>query len=430
MSNDRFIGIENELMGFHEGHRVKVDEYFLRLKNRLGRYFEKEPYMIRSSFGHKLYVDRSVLEIATPPVLINRGFASRLTDLLIMGRDEVIRSSPELEHTGYSMHWNIDASTVSIDDFFEGIAVPFHLLGLTPLSVGMRIREGDMGRESGIYELLGDSIAGYDQILVTSLILGSYSCAVDSLEAKKTMPKAVNMRLIADRNPGLFLPEGRYNHVKARIGGDAAVKKIQAQQYLEIFYHWLRPFVDSLSTLDERKMVEDFIFRRKDLEFDKKKYYDCLKKNKIKEKGFYLPFRTGDPRCPGTVITVAHPPIEDRNIPLEGRLMNAIITEPRIDIDHLSWKSIRYRCSGSEEEFFVKGARNIYELGAAIDGTEIFPSSYNPGENSFYRPADIIVPERIVYDPDKDDFNYPAEQISPKKSFSESFKSFANRVIR
>jgi len=52
----------------------------------------------------------------------------------------------------------------------------------------------------------------------------------------------------------IFLPDGRYSFVEL----ESHTEKIQAQQYLELFYKWIEPFVSALGTKKEIQNLEEF----------------------------------------------------------------------------------------------------------------------------------------------------------------------------
>ncbi len=49
--------------------------------------------------------------------------------------------------------------------------------------------------------------------------------------------------------------------------------EMQVQQYLELFYQWIEPYVKSLGNPKEIKNLKAFVEGSKELEFDKFKYY-------------------------------------------------------------------------------------------------------------------------------------------------------------
>ncbi|MDO8516815.1 MAG: hypothetical protein Q7S33_01700, partial [Nanoarchaeota archaeon] len=348
--------------------------------------------------GNGFYVDGAEIEILTPPILINKGFATRLTDSLMIGRDRVVKSIPELKHTGYSMHWNLSSTKYKINSFqFENaIAIPFNLFGLTPISVGCAMRgKGESnhrrGRGPERYELLGDSINNEEQINALGLILGSYSQLINLLDNDETKNLSAientNFFIESDfaryfSNDLLLKNEGRYKTIKTKYG------PMQLQQYMELFYKWIEPFVSALGTKKEVQNLEDFIEGRKQLEFDKIKYYNCLEDLELKESnGIYIPCEL----FPEIILKES----KKRNIPLEGKLLGEIIkrTGEDITISEIEWDELRYnqfnntkhsaeycinfneksmqcnRCEGSAEKTSneIKGITEIYEFAQKLN---------------------------------------------------------------
>jgi len=406
---EKYIGIENEFTSFNKGKKESFsDDNFSKLRRKFNDFYSISNTSMRTDTGHGFYVDGGELEILTPPVSINKGFATRLTDLLMIGRDKVIDATPDLEHTGYSMHWNLTYDVYdspSHTDFLKGIAVPFHLFGLTPLSVGLNLRS-----KTRRYELLGDSLNNEDQIKATSLLLGAYSQAIEEERTTQLTP---------DTNlyNNLFLPNGRYQHINLKWSLFGK-HKIQAQQFLEAFYYWLKPCVKELGTKEEVSNLEDFVFGRKELEFDKFKYFAYMRCMDKKEKGTYFPLRTKDPNNPGTVLTKSH----ERNLPLEGKLLGEIVKQKRGLIGSMDWNKICISDSDRWKE--IKGIKKIYEYASSLNNTPKFnePQSIIPRTNNV---EDFELKPEIKYDSKKDGFD-----ISKKKGNGiwRFIKHFGNSV--
>ena len=106
MTQDKYIGIENELTSFENN---KIEGFNSKDFNNLlkDEYFKISDTSIRSNTGNGYYIDGSEIEIITPPIALNKGFSTRLTNALIIGRNYVIENTPDMSHTGYSMHWNL-----------------------------------------------------------------------------------------------------------------------------------------------------------------------------------------------------------------------------------------------------------------------------------------------------------------------------------
>ena len=387
---EKYIGIENEFVTFNKGKKESCsNDNFSKLRRKFDNCYDISNTSMRTDTGHGFYVDGGELEILTPPVPVNKGFATRLTDLLMIGRNKVVDATPDLEHTGYSIHWNLtydSHGSPSHTEFLRGIAVPFHLFGLTPLSVGLNLRS-----KTGRYELLGDSLNNEEQIKATSLLLGAYSQAIES---ERVVPIKPDTNLYSGTN--LFLPNGRYQHINLH-GSLSGKHKIQAQQFLEAFYYWLKPCVKELGTKEEISNLEDFIFKRKELEFDKFKYFAYMRGMDKKEEGTYLPLRTKDSNNPGTILTKSY----ERNLPLEGRLLGEIVKQKSGLIESMDWNKICISESDGRKE--IKGIKNIYEYASSLNNNLKFnePQSIIPRTNNV---NDFELKPEIKYDAKKDSF--------------------------
>ncbi len=369
---ERYIGVENELISFKGNKIVSFDGYFEKLKEKFKEVYNNSTSSIRTDVGNGFYVDGNEIEILTPPISINKGFSSRLTDSLIIGRNKVLDATPELKHTGYSMHWNVSDNNKTAYNFYNGIAVPFQLFALTPLSKGFNLRTNKSKR----YELLGDSINNPEQINATALLLGAYSLAIEKYEK---FPWEID-GLGSERNE-ILIGDGRYDFVKGNF--DKLGKKIQVQQYLEGFYHWLKPTIEELGTKKELQNLEEFIFRAKELEFDKFKYFANLYDLGKKRDGTFLPFEDKDNS--GTLLRKA----DVKRIPLESKLLGEIVKKKNGQIRSLKWSYLEI--SGEEN---ISGIKNIYEYAQNLinNNTKFKTALENIKINSIheFNPSELI----------------------------------------
>lgn len=398
---EKYIGIENEVISFKKGRKVSFGSYFKRfrkpsdfqrIKGALGI---RGKTTITTKNGLGFYVDGKELEILTPPVALNKGFSTRLTDLLMIGRDRVVKSIPELEHTGYSMHWNITKGKPSHDTFYEGIAVPFQLFCLTPLSKGFRLRDKEENQKIlGRYEILGDSLTNEEQIRATALLMGAYSYALESAGSNPLRIAYYGFK--TDDATRLFLPNGRYD--KVNIISPEFQGEIQVQQYLELFYQWAEPFVKALGTKEEVQNLEDFISGRKKLEFDKFKYFAYLHDMEGKYKGEYQPIKTKDPDNPGQILKLSN---KKRNLPLEGMLLGTLVRKKKRKIEGLSWERLWL------EDELVRGIGRIYKYASSLDKNlpkfkNAMPLCLTPNDIK-----KITLKPDITYNPNEDEFKDP-----------------------
>lgn len=143
-----FIGIENEFISYEQNSGLYVPfdrDYFAKISQK-GDYIFSSRTAVRTTDGLGFYIDVNEIEVLTPPIIVSKGFATRLTDSLMLGREKLATSVCDLHHTGYSMHWNLTEPKNNpiyrnSNTFFAPVAIPFALFGLTPLSTGVHIRK-------------------------------------------------------------------------------------------------------------------------------------------------------------------------------------------------------------------------------------------------------------------------------------------------
>jgi hypothetical protein len=385
---DSYIGIENELITYVEGKQKGFDRAsFNRLRSKFDKCFYISDTSIRTDKGLGFYVDGSEIEILTPPVRINRGFATRLTDLLMLGREAVVDSSASDQvHTGYSMHWNLtNHGTCESSTFFRGVSTPFHLFGLTPLSRGLAIRDKDGDR----YELLGDSIVNEDQINSLALILGAYQQVVIRGDFPEYFfSEGINNGSLLNKSR-----DGRYSQIEL-VNSSGESSSAQVQQYLESFYEWLSPAIKRLGTPKEISTLEDFISRRAKLEFDKFGYYSFLQDSNLKEEGCYKP--NTEKVADQIFTTLISKTGKDRKLPLEGRLLGQLITSKLDEIDLMDWGNILLKTESS-----LVGIEGIYKYCASLDKGLHLPAK-NPRIGSLDAQKDPKTFSEITYPSEKD----------------------------
>ena len=189
-----YIGVENEMYAF-KGQRQKNSttnktEIVYESVNFLHRFNdsfkEKVGSKDRKSRNHYIitdqginyYVDGTALEMCTSPIVINKGYASRLTDMIMTGRNNIVQSKPWLKFAGYSMHWNVSEDRqIETTDYINGVLLPFYLFAQNPLSGGVRHRSKGRGINSPRHEFMADHLNNEDQIRSLALLLGSYNLA-------------------------------------------------------------------------------------------------------------------------------------------------------------------------------------------------------------------------------------------------------------
>ncbi len=405
MRNQRYIGIENELISFKENEIVSFDDYFKRLRKE--RYFSISDKAIRTDTGNGYYVDGAEIEILTPPIPINKSFASRLTDSLMIGRNYVIENTPNLKHTGYSMHWNITKNG-SRNSFGQDIAIPFQLFGLTPLSVGSALRDKE---NEGRFELLGDSLKDESQINATALLLGAYAL----IKEKYDFPIKLNFNV--ERQVKNIVKDGRYSFIDVYLDGKK--REMQVQNFVELFYDWLSPFVYKLGDTGEIKNLESFIKGEKKLEMDDFKYFYLLTKMNGKKGGTYNPLEIRTPNGFKDPILKVNP---KRKIPLEGKLWGNFVSNKDFSTSSLTWDKVILSEGG--RTFDLSGIDAVYRFSSKNSSLRYSGTTDLPK----IKPKDITredleerLDKKMDYNPDEDNSGEDAKKV---KSFSKYFQDF------
>jgi len=417
MTQQKYIGLENELTSFNNygDQGFSIDDFKKLLK---GKYFKKSNYSIRSDTGNGYYVDGAEIEIVTPPIALNRGFATRLTNALLIGRNHIIKNTPYFNHTGYSMHWNLSNNDSDKSDFnlfdesnefnktrlIHNLYVPFQLFGLTPLSLGFNVRTD---KYSNRYELLGDSLMKNDQINAAALLLGAYSAATENTFFKKNNFPISILKINNDKNNDFMLNElskGRYSTLEVKI--DNKKKITQAQNVLELFYEWINPFVYRLGERDEINNLEAFIKGDKKLEMDDLKYFNILKQNEgLGYKGTYLPIEISTQNFVRSQILKINLNEEHQiPTPIEGKLLGVYASNNKnskifntksmnwnaIEIDKIIKEIKKYKILFvnfekkivTKETGIITGVHNIYKFAEQyLDKTHL-NESYSGGINT------------------------------------------------
>jgi hypothetical protein len=336
MSQERYIGIENELTSFKDD---AFDSEIIRQGFELGdfnkllkdEYFKISDTSIRSNHGNGYYIDGDEIEIITPPIALNKGFSTRLTNALVIGREHVIKNTPHMQHTGYSMHWNLSHADSNFNleykrnDLINNLCIPFQLFGLTPLSCGFDVRTY---RRNDRYEIIGDSLTDVNQINATALLLGSYCALIESTCFYRGNFPITLSKLDYNKYIPNMLDKGRYSKINVELDNKDTIT--QAQNILEIFYDWLSPFVYKLSERDEINNLEAFIKGTKKLERDDIKYFKKIKQNEcITDSGVYLPLSVDIRRELKSQLLYSNN--YKSTVPIEGELLGIYASHAKVD---------------------------------------------------------------------------------------------------
>ena len=427
MTQEKYIGLENELTSFDSnGYYMGFNSH--NFKNLLkDKYFKIFETSIRSNIGNGYYIDGSEIEIITPPITLNKGFATRLTNLLISGRNQVIKNTPHMNHTGYSMHWNLSTPTSYTSNhydllFYRDIAIPFQLFGLTPKSCGFNVK---LKSDNHRFEIAGDSLTNVDQINATALLLGAYNLAKTNNNFPLNISEVEYYISSTHSQTNHMLPNGRYtvlNLEKKIIRNNNLLQTIdkqetQAQNILELFYDWLSPFVYKLGERDEINNLEAFVTGKKNLEIDDVKYFYALdKKSKefikmhedknkaMTQSGVYMPvYIQTDNFKRSQVLKLINQ--HSNNIPLEGKLWQESINKNSSLERTTDWDKLEIGTEYTKDYKVAYGIEDIYALLSEISGIKYINSLDCSNINPNPLVADKyqqIINKKIIYDPNKD----------------------------
>ncbi|MBN2053096.1 hypothetical protein JW756_06335 [Candidatus Woesearchaeota archaeon] len=286
-----YAGIENEFQLMREKERFYIsDGEFNDLLREYGKpYFKKAPTAIRTCVGSAIYIDENEPEVSTPPIALEKGIATKITDMLYLARRELVnffKPRKDLELIGYSMHWNISkfSDEKLRPSILESMAVPYSLFCLNPASIGTALIIKAIPNR---WEWRGDHIFEENQIKAfLTLFIGTMSC----FEANQ---KYLPMRYAEESGNEIYsnlVRDGRESKILiTREEKDMFMsrkrtwkKEITAQDYLETYYDFFKKGIEEVATREEMRNLEDFISGKKKLEVDKKekyKLYSELKKD-------------------------------------------------------------------------------------------------------------------------------------------------------
>lgn len=355
MPNQRYIGIENEFTSFINGTKINFSNYFYKIDS--SKDFHISTTAVRKPIGNGFYVDGEEVEILTPPIVLNKGFATRLTDSLMIGRDYLIRKTPGVKHTGYSMHWNLTkgpGEDSTMTKFYRNIAIPFQLFGLTPLSSAFNIRDKDSR-----IEILGDSLKSEEQIKACALLIAGYYFYTLTTPNPPLIYIDSRFELGYKKDANVSRRQGRMEDISLqRIYSMFKITNTTpAQAYLEESYGHIYPFIKKLGTNQEIKNLEEFIAKKKNLEIDEKIYFDYLSKiNGIDNEGMYLPIII--PTAEGNKSQIITRTKKRRQLPLEARLWGNLIKKNLSILETVSWGDLEFKQELNKKS--ISETDNIY----------------------------------------------------------------------
>jgi hypothetical protein len=329
-----------------------------------------------------------------------------------------------MKHTGYSMHWNLTTpSSTTLNSynssFYQDIAIPFQLFGLTPLSCGFNVKLKSGGDR---FEIAGDSLTNIDQINATALLLGAYNLAKTNNNFLIEISEIKNNILYLDRQTNHMLRNGRYTILNLEKNimrkHDSTIQTISeqetcAQNILELFYDWISPFVYKLGERDEINNLEAFVTGEKNLEMDDIKYFHMLNK-KSKEfiakykgnnsSGVYQPvyISTIDSKRSQILKLVKQ---NDKRIPIEGELWQKSITK-NLDIKRsINWDRLEIGNKYGYDYEIAYDMDDAYNLLSQISKVKYV----NSLDYSDIHPKTIfaeeylqIINKKSIYNPSKD----------------------------
>ncbi len=281
MSTYTYVGIETEYELYQGQDGVNFADLWRGLAKKYQKpHFKFSDTCYRTMQGSSFYCDQQEPEAVSAPVLVSRGFASKAVDALYLARKELvdfISSDLALNLIGYSMHYNIGATSNTPQEVMRRFAVPYSLFVLNHLSCGINLRlKGNSHGLTDRYELLGDYMEDKHQI--KSFLLFYAATILNEKQCSRSYPLSLSQEYGTGPKYNNLVPDGRYSMITVTIlqSNRWIEKKISAQTYLQYTYEWMKPAINQLGTRSERKTLEDFVYGRRPLEIDKFKKYTFI----------------------------------------------------------------------------------------------------------------------------------------------------------
>ena len=368
MNEKQYIAIENELTSFrkNEQKRIKGKElkiYFSKLKNQTHYTSKKEitttqlsqieKKVLRTETGNAYYIDGDVIEVVTPPIEINYGFATRLTNSLMIARENILKTIP-LEHTGYSIHWNLttpysskEKNSENRKKFMRPLIVPFQMFGLTPVSIGCAIRE-----RYPRWELMSDDIPTEKQLSATALLLGAY---LKNQKNKSLMNYPTEIEIRKSKKDNRLVYSNNYtNRVKviSTIEG-----KQTTQEFLLSFYERIHKEIEKLGDKKEIENLENFILGKENLEIDHNDFWIKTRNNQPNNLGINLPLKIKNK------TNIFRKNKIKKQTPLEGKCYGVIISKK--NIQKFSWNKLVIKNEDGTLSK-IEGVENIINYGSRL----------------------------------------------------------------
>jgi hypothetical protein len=371
MANPIYVGIENEHQFFVKKKPVSFQDECRKLYRE---YCKTHPAIKSYDYGIMtkhgiIYADSQEAEICTSPVMVAKGFATEITNLLLHLRSDLhatIGVGQDNALIGYSAHWNISESITSVppSEFMPGLAIPFSLFALSPLSSGIRLREEREGR----FELMGEYIHDRDQVTAFFLL---YASSLLAYEAESdNLPFEVAYGDTKFRN---LVAEGRSSPVDVRKKGEHGCSTISAQEYLEQYYALIKPHATMLGTKRELRLLDDFVSGKKELLIDKQEFYAGLREQKRCVIGSGIGKVAGFDYVPRLVLKRQHASGEVPSQPLQ-ELYAYLMDENNKSIEdaRAMWSYCGF--SRNNEEYELEGIYALHLVGEIL--------RRNPGPDS------------------------------------------------
>ncbi|MFA5084003.1 MAG: hypothetical protein WC475_01280 [Candidatus Paceibacterota bacterium] len=357
-----YIGIENEFQLMKGNRYMNFGNYFRDFKKAYSKkYFGKSGTAMRTVSGTSIYNDIQEPEVCIPPVKIEKGAATNASDLLYLARKELIdfmkplKKEKNLDLIGYTSHFSITNSIGIIygGNTMEHMTVPYSLLCLNPTSTGIGLRPKDER-----LELVGDFIPDIDQnraflnfYMGTMLLLGD--------NTNKLPFYAIRARNMSEN----LVRDGRYSKIDIR-NKDGTKRTIYAQDYLEKYYSLFKKNIEEFATESEMKNLEDFIYRRKQLEIDKFKKWahgSIYKDDKILRYNEDLIVKDSDY-------------LEEKNLPdLTSKFLSRIVSTDSIGLKNMEWDEINFKIPFSGKSIDLNGIYNQERLEKLLQNCEKTP---------------------------------------------------------
>lgn len=344
----RYIGVELETHAFLKMPSGSYEQKFAKealssLKTRLSRNGTPHRSFIGLTWtkdGIGFYPDEDFeVEFFTPPSSIDRGVGSRVANMLSLGVNTLVESSP-FTHVGYSAHWNVSSHFLNAEDILRYCFIPLQCFGQTSRSKGIKARAEKQSR----VELFTDGISDYNQVSALGAMIGaSVMCLEDGL----SLPYHLRESFVKDhRIPNTFL-----NHKEGVVELDSGF--MSARDILKLHYLWLRPTLDDIASEDELEIIEEFVSG----------------KELIVEKPIFADKYCGGKYLPGTIMDLS---FAKTKVEPEGKSAWTLASDE--DTLAFRWDSLRRRNPNLQDrDLTIDDVHLMYRLAKELEEKKVSP---------------------------------------------------------